>query len=42
MMTLQNVSVTSKADLVMIPERYRRRTFSAKDRATSVVSVVEV
>ncbi|XP_076105236.1 uncharacterized protein LOC143073508 [Mytilus galloprovincialis] len=42
MMTLQNVSVTSKADLVMIPERYRRRTFSAKDRATCVVSVVEI
>ncbi|CAC5417269.1 unnamed protein product [Mytilus coruscus] len=41
-MTLQNVSVTSKADLVMIPERYRRSTFSAKDSATCVVSVVEV
>ncbi|XP_063442818.1 uncharacterized protein LOC134723105 [Mytilus trossulus] len=41
-MTLENVSVTSKADLVMIPERYRRSTFSAKDSATCVVSVAEI
>ncbi|XP_052065364.1 uncharacterized protein LOC127705150 [Mytilus californianus] len=41
-MTLQNVSVTSQADLVMIPEKYRRGAFSACVSATCVVSVVEV